>query len=96
VRWSSRLPERGVPLLAKGGSLLRTHCTETDPAQRWPWYLRLTQAEGAFGSATPDTDPRPVDHPKTARAETHRRVCFLPRALWRTLDSWRNAKGSGS
>jgi hypothetical protein len=31
--------------LAKGAYLLRTNCTETDPAKLWRWYMQLTQAE---------------------------------------------------
>ena len=45
------LPEQGHPLLAKGAYLLRTNCTETDPAKIWRWYIQLTQAEAAFRSA---------------------------------------------
>ncbi len=31
----------GHPLLTKGAYLLRTNCTETDPAKLWQWYIQL-------------------------------------------------------
>ena len=34
--------------LAHGAYLLRTNCTEQDPAQFWRWYIHLTQAEECF------------------------------------------------
>ena len=36
-----------------GAYLLRTNCTETDPAQLWRWYIQLTQAEAALTHAPP-------------------------------------------
>ena len=57
------------PTLAKGAYLLRTNCTETDPAKLWRWSMQLTQAEAAFRTAKSDIGPRPVFHHKTDRVE---------------------------
>ena len=84
------------PTLAKGAYLLRTNCTETDPAKLWRWYMQLTQAEAAFRTAKSDIGLRPVYHQKTERVEAHLLVCFLSLALWRTLEMWMNGKGLGS
>lgn len=83
------------PTLAKGAYLLRTNCTETDPAKLWRWYMQLTQAEAAFRTAKSDIGLRPVYHQKTERVEAHLLVCFLSLALWRTLEMWMNGKGLG-
>ena len=84
------------PTLAKGAYLLRTNCTETDPAKLWRWYMQLTQAEAAFRTAKSDIGLRPVYHQKTERVEAHLLVCFLSLALWRTLEMWMSGKGLGS
>ena len=42
---------------AHGAYLLRTNCTERDPAQLWHWYIRLTQAEEAFRISKSDLSP---------------------------------------
>ena len=86
----------GDPLLAKGAYLLRTNCTETDPAKLWRWYIQLTQAEAAFRTAKSDLGLRPIYHHKTERVEAHLLVCFLSLALWRSLEMWMQAKGLGS
>jgi transposase len=90
------LPEQGHPLLAKGAYLLRTNCTETDPAKLWRWYIQLTQAEAAFRTAKSDIGLRPVYHQKTDRVEAHLLVCFLSLALWRTLEIWMARQGLGT
>ena len=90
------LPEQGHPLLAKGAYLLRTNCTETDPAKIWRWYIQLTQAEAAFRSAKSDIGLRPVYHQKTERVEAHLLICFLSLALWRSLEMWMAGKGLGT
>jgi len=90
------LPEQGHPLLAKGAYLLRTNCTETDPAKIWRWYIQLTQAEAAFRSAKSDIGLRPVYHQKTERVEAHLLICFLSLALWRSLEMWMTGKGLGT
>lgn len=90
------LPEQGHPLLAKGAYLLRTNCTETDPARIWRWYIQLTQAEAAFRSAKSDIGLRPVFHQKTERVEAHLLICFLSLALWRSLEMWMSGKGLGT
>ena len=91
------LPEQqGHPLLAKGAYLLRTNCTETDPAKIWRWYIQLTQAEAAFRSAKSDIGLRPVFHQKTERVEAHLLICFLSLALWRSLEMWMAGKGLGT
>lgn len=84
------------PTLAKGAHLLRTHCTETDPAKLWRWYMQLTQAEAAFRTAKSDIGLRPVFHQKAARVDAHLLVCFLSLALWRTLEMWMSGKGLGT
>ena len=81
---------------AHGAYLLRTNCTETDPAQLWRWYMKLTQAEDAFRISKSDLSLRPVYHQKTQRVEAHILVCFLSLALWRTLEMWMHGKGLGN
>jgi hypothetical protein len=49
---------------AHGAYLLRTNCTETDPAKLWRWYIQLTQAEAAFRTAKSDLKLRPIYHQK--------------------------------
>lgn len=90
------LREGGNPLLSKGAYLLRTNCTETDPAKLWRWYNQLTQAEAAFRTAKSDIGLRPIYHQKTERVEAHLLICFLSLALWRSLEMWMQAKGLGS
>ena len=79
-----------------GAYLLRTNCTESDPAQLWRWYIQLTQAEAAFRTAKSDLKLRPIYHQKTARVEAHILVCFLALAQWRVLEQWMSAKGLGT
>jgi transposase len=81
---------------AHGAYLLRTNCTEKDPAQLWRWYMQLTQAEAAFRTEKSDLWLRPVFHHKTDRVDAHILVCFLSLALWRTLEMWMNTKGLGT
>jgi transposase len=80
---------------AHGAYLLRTNCTEKDPAKLWRWYIQLSQAEDAFRISKSDLSLRPVFHQKTARVEAHILVCFLTLALWRTLEMWMRGKGLG-
>jgi transposase len=79
-----------------GAYLLRTNCTETDPAKLWRWYVQLTQAEAAFRTAKSDLGLRPIYHQKTDRVESHILVCFLALALWRVLEQWMSGKGLGT
>ena len=81
---------------AHGAYLLRTNCTEADPAKVWEWYLQLQQAEAAFRCAKSDLSLRPIFHHKTERVEAHLLVCFLSLALWRTLEMWMRGKGLGN
>jgi len=81
---------------AHGAYLLRTNCTETDPAAFWKWYMQLGQAESAFRTGKSDLGLRPVFHQKTHRVEAHILVCFLALALWRTLEMWMRGKGLGT
>ena len=81
---------------AQGAYLLRTNCTEQDPAKVWAWYLQLQQAEAAFRCAKSDLGLRPVFHQKTEWVEAHILVCFLSLALWRTLEMWMQGKGLGT
>ena len=80
---------------AHGAYLLRTNCTQADPAKLWRWYIQLCQAEDAFRLSKSDLSLRPVFHQKTARVEAHILVCFLSLALWRTLEMWMRGKGLG-
>jgi len=82
--------------LAHGAYLLRTNCTEKDPASFWKWYMQLQQAEAAFRTGKSDLHLRPVFHQKTERVEAHILVCFLSLALWRTLEMWMRGKGLGT
>lgn len=82
--------------LSHGTYLLRTNCTEQDPAKLWQWYIQLTQAEDAFRISKSDLNLRPVFHQKTERVESHILVCFLTLALWRTLEMWMRGKGLGT
>ena len=82
--------------LAHGAYLLRTNCTEKDPAKLWRWYIQLSQAEDAFRISKSDLNLRPVFHQKTQRVEAHILVCFLTLALCRTLEMWMRAKGLGN
>jgi len=81
---------------AQGAYLLRTDCTESDPAKLWEWYLHLQQAEAAFRCAKSDLGLRPIFHQKTQRVEAHILVCFLSLALWRVLEQWMKGKGLGT
>ena len=81
---------------AQGAYLLRTNCTESDPARVWDWYLQLQQAEAAFRCAKSDLGLRPIFHHKTERVEAHILVCFLSLALWRVLEQWMKGKGLGT
>ncbi|MBL9153519.1 MAG: IS1634 family transposase [Verrucomicrobiales bacterium] len=81
--------------LAHGAYLLRTNCTEKDPAQLWRWYIHLTQAEECFKISKSDLNLRPVFHQREDRVEAHILVCFLTLALWRTLEMWMRGKGLG-
>jgi transposase len=96
LRLSCPLREGEHPLLTKGAYLLRTNCTETDPAKLWRWYIQLTQAEAAFRTVKSDLGLRPIYHQKTERVEAHLLVCFLSLALWRSLEMWMRSKGLGS
>jgi transposase len=82
--------------LVHGAYLLRTNCTERDPAQLWKWYVQLTQAEAAFRTAKSDLGLRPVYHQLACRVEAHILVCFLALAMWRTLEQWMGGKGLGT
>lgn len=81
---------------AHGAYLLRTNCTEKDPAQLWRWYMQLTQAEDAFRISKSDLSLRPIFHQKTERVQAHILVCFLSLALWRTLEMWMRGKALGN
>jgi len=93
---TSRLEKGQATDQHHGAYLLRTNCTETDPAQLWRWYIQLTQAEAAFRTAKSDLTLRPIYHRRTDRVEAHILVCFLALALWRVLEQWMTGKGLGS
>jgi transposase len=79
-----------------GAYLLRTNCTETDPAKIWRWYIQLTQAEAAFRTAKSDLKLRPIFHQKTERVDAHILICFLALAQWRVLEQWMSGKVLGT
>ena len=79
-----------------GAYLLRTNCTETDPAKIWRWYIQLTQAEAAFRTSKSDIGLRSIYHQKSERVESHLLVCFLSLAMWRSLEMWMQSKGLGT
>jgi len=91
--------EKEAPLTwaqqSHGAYLLRTNCTEEDPAKLWKWYIQLTQAEDAFRISKSDLHLRPVFHQKEERVDAHILVCFLTLSLWRTLEMWMRGKGLG-
>ena len=82
--------------LAHGAYLLRTNCTEKDPARLWRHYIHLTQAEECFRISKSDLNLRPVFHQKEPRVEAHILVCFLTLSLWRALEMWMHGKGLGN
>jgi transposase len=91
----SKAGHRDWAQLAHGAYLLRTNCTEKDPAALWRWYIHLTQAEECFKISKSDLNLRPVFHQRTDRVQAHILVCFLTLALWRTLEMWMKSKGLG-
>lgn len=93
---ASRVDRRQWARQAQGAYLLRTNCTESDPAKVWQWYMQLQQAESAFRCAKSDLMLRPIFHRKTERVEAHILVCFLSLALWRVLEQWMKGKGLGT
>jgi transposase len=81
---------------AQGAYLLRTNCTEKDPAKVWDYYAQLQQAEAAFRIGKSDLKLRPIFHQKTERIDAHILVCFLALSLWRVLEMWMRGKGLGT
>jgi transposase len=71
---------------SQGAYLLRTNCTEEDPAQLWRWYIRLTQIEDAFRVGKSDLGLRPVYHQREDRVQAHILVCFMALAMWRCFE----------
>jgi transposase len=96
LRVTSRLEKGHSTDQHHGAYLLRTNCTETDPAQLWRWYIQLAQAEAAFRTSKSDLKLRPVFHRRTDRVEAHILVCFLALALWRVLEQWMSSKALGT
>jgi transposase len=96
LRLACRVDRNQWTRRAQGAYLLRTNCTEQDPAKVWEWYLQLQQAEAVFRCAKSDLGLRPIFHHKTERVEAHILVCFLSLALWRTLEMWMKGKGLGT
>jgi transposase len=96
LRFYSRL-ETGQRMHTNHGAyLLRTNCSETDPALLWRWYVQLITAEAAFRTAKSDLGLRPIFHHLLSRVDAHILVCFLALALWRTLEQWMALKGLGT
>ncbi len=90
--------ENGVKSdLNKGAYLLRTNCTETDPAKLWRWYMQLTQAVTGW---VPDCEKRHwtaacLPQENSARGGALVGV-FLSLALWRSLEMWMQGKWLGN
>jgi len=80
---------------AHGAYLLRTNCTETDPAKLWRWYIQLTEVEDAFRISKTDLGLRPIYHQLEDRVQAHILVCFIALAMWRSLEMWLRAKNLG-
>jgi transposase len=93
---ASRLDRGQWAHQAQGAYLLRTNCTEKDPAKLWDFYGQLQQAEAAFRIGKSDLKLRPIFHQKTERVDAHILVCFLALALWRVLEMWMRGKGLGT
>ncbi len=81
---------------AHGAYLLRTNCLEEDPAKLWRWYIQLSQAEDAFRCSKSDLGLRPIYHHTEERVQAHILICFIALVMWRTLESWLQAKGLGN
>ena len=69
----------------EGRYLLRTHLTDTDPAQLWSHYLQLVQVEEAFKTLKNDLAIRPIYHQNENRIEAHIFIAFLAYGLHITL-----------
>lgn len=80
---------------SQGAYLLRTNCTEQDPAKLWRWYIHLTEVEDAFRVGKSDLGLRPVYHQREDRVQAHIMVCFLALAMWRCLEMWLDVKHLG-
>jgi transposase len=79
-----------------GAYLLRTNCTEDDPAKLWRWYIQLTQAEAAFRIHKDQLRVRPIWHQRADRVQAHILVCFLAFVLWKSLEMWQQRSGLGN
>lgn len=80
---------------SQGAYLLRTNCTEEDPAKLWRWYIHLTEIEDAFRVSKSDLGLRPVYHQREDRVQAHIMVCFLTLVMWRCLEMWLAGKQLG-
>ena len=69
----------------EGRYLLRTNLTESDPAKRWEYYLRLVAVEEAFKTLKGDLAIRPIFHQCERRIEAHIFIAFLAYCLHVTL-----------
>jgi transposase len=69
----------------EGRYLLRTNLCQSDPAQLWELYIRLTQIEEAFKNLKGDLAIRPIFHRLPKRIEAHIFVAFLAYCLHVTL-----------
>jgi transposase len=79
----------------EGRYLLRTNLTGSDPAERWRYYIQLTQIEEAFRNLTGDLSIRPIHHQKEARIEAHIFIAFLAYCLHVTLARQLRARHPG-
>ncbi len=61
---------------------MRTHWTQTDPAQLWATYRQLTEAEAAFRTLKSEIKVRPIWHWTEPRVPAHLMVAFLGYCLW--------------
>ena len=61
--------------------MLRTNLGAHDPAQRWSFYIQLTEVEQAFKELKHDLAVRPIYHSSEPRIEAHIFVAFLAYCL---------------
>lgn len=95
LRISEDASKRDWAQASQGAYLLRTNCSEEDPAKLWRWYIHLTEVEDAFRVGKSDLLMRPVFHQREDRVQAHILVCFLGLVMWRYLELWLEGKNLG-
>ena len=69
----------------EGHYLLRSNLSAAEPAQRWQYYLQLTEVEQAFQELKGDLAIRPIYPQKESRIEAHLFIAFVAYGLQVTL-----------